>query len=781
MSKSPIQIVLNSSDFIHLWERPPGGSEKDFYEGKDAEFIQHKSKISNQLSAIKSRQLGNEFSEISFAKVIMKQSALAKSHRPTGSIFRHNVAPVIGAGDLGEIFVELTPGSIDQITSKVMQAEEETRWVYNEKKNKEIAKPSPLRSEVGAIEEIQPYTPSDKRKFSLSEGLEWISNPKTGGAYIVELFENPPPVQNYDNLSTQKRRLFKSFTDGFSKIGNGLVVSRIADGLNASPAILGIRLEQSSSPASVQLMPGQSIVRRQNSVKAINTDHNKHRILLKFLDEHPLVKKVILPPIISQSAKSKLPFQTQKAFVLPPYNAKKSYPKVAIVDGGVSSILGPWIEDKLGYLSSDDKDEDHGTFIGGLLVSGSSLNGTSVCKEVDGCKIIDLDLLPRGDSFSDYFPQPLQFFTALEEAVRDLKARTGVRVFNFSLNVEEHVSTNVYSHSAQILDRIAEENDIIFIISAGNINQLDFRKEWPNDISEALSALVNSRNDTLKTPSESCRNLSVSALNPPQLKGIIPYAPSNYSCRGPGIRVGIKPDMAHIGGSGTTVDGFGHGLYSVNSVGTIVDGCGTSYAAPHVSKTIACLDHSIEGDVSRETLMALAIHNSKLPSLLTDSKFKDVAKHLVGFGIPRSSEEILEGSDSSITLVFANRIHAGKKMSFSFSWPSSLVENGLCKGHARLTVISTPPLDHRYGVEFARVNIEGFLRQQQKNGGYKGRLHPLYSAETGEGHYEKDRIEHSSKWSPIKVSEKSFPKGVGPSIDWKLEIEYLVRKGKFKR
>jgi hypothetical protein len=80
--------------------------------------------------------------------------------------------------------------------------------------------------------------------------------------------------------------------------------------------------------------------------------------------------------------------------------------------------------------------------------------------------------------------------------------------------------------------------------------------------------------------------------------------------------------------------------------------------------------------------MALAIHHAILPDILKDKKLKDIAKDLVGFGIPTSSQHILDGSDSSITLVFANRIFQGRKMSFDFSWPSSLFDasTGKCLG-----------------------------------------------------------------------------------------------------
>ncbi len=134
-------------------------------------------------------------------------------------------------------------------------------------------------------------------------------------------------------------------------------------------------------------------------------------------------------------------------------------------------------------------------------------------------------------AYSSYYSKPLEFFNELETAVQELKARTGVRIFNFSLNIEEHASTTGYSVPAQILDKIAEENDVVFVISAGNTHPRDIRKEWPVDHFDALKILASSRNDAIKKPAESCRNISVSALNPPHLEGVVPYALSSYSCR----------------------------------------------------------------------------------------------------------------------------------------------------------------------------------------------------------------------------------------------------------
>ena len=206
--------------------------------------------------------------------------------------------------------------------------------------------------------------------------------------------------------------------------------------------------------------------------------------LLDFLDNHPLVKRVILPPIISQTNAAAAGGGDKVEFPVPIKD--KQYPKIAIVDSGVSDAIGPWLEKRFDYIADGDKNTYHGTFIAGLLVAGAKMNSEAVSPEFDGCKIIDIDLFPVAGAFGNYYPKPLDFFAALEDAVKVLKSTTGVRIFNFSLNVETHVSADGYNPAAKLLDRIAEENDVIFIISAGNTKAIDTRPEWSEDATVPL-------------------------------------------------------------------------------------------------------------------------------------------------------------------------------------------------------------------------------------------------------------------------------------------------------
>lgn len=49
MPNSPIQIVLNTDNFIEALDRQPGGKNKEFYAGKDEKFALHRERLIEQL------------------------------------------------------------------------------------------------------------------------------------------------------------------------------------------------------------------------------------------------------------------------------------------------------------------------------------------------------------------------------------------------------------------------------------------------------------------------------------------------------------------------------------------------------------------------------------------------------------------------------------------------------------------------------------------------------------------------------------------------------------
>ncbi|WP_245501423.1 S8 family peptidase [Lichenibacterium minor] len=694
-------------------------------------FRAHQANLIEQIDTISGILSAQTAGEIGYAKVILRREAWAKSHRPVNSLFRPDRVATVGGGDLGVMLVEVRPNSLSRLAQEIAAAEPTTRMKLNEKRGRAEPNPSVRKSEAGAIDRIELFGPADRRAFSLEEALVWLSNPMTGSGYQIELFEVPPPRSEWDRLDAGRRRLVQSFAVGLAEIGFGLTVERLPDHSNKRP-ILNVRLDQSRNPPVIRLQD-TSVVERRRVLAPFNPDRARHSRLLKFLDNHPLVRRIELPGIVVHSARA--PMRTPRArpngITIPVRDSRRSHPRLGIIDGGIGPALSDWVIDRWDVLADEDMDLAHGTFIGGLAALGGALNGAEVCPEPDGAELVDLAVFPsegRSGAFTSYFPDGLpQFFDEMESAVSDANARHGVRVFNMSLNILQPAAPDRYSQHAARLDQIAENSNSVIFISAGNINPQDLRAEWPNDDLAALTALVNSRNDGLLTPAESARNVAVAALNPPGHDGCVPFAPTRFSRRGPGLRGGVKPEIAHVGGSGSQHAVLGHGLFSVLPDGTIVDGCGTSYASPLAAKTAAVLDHLIEGEVSRETLIGLLVHHAEMPALLRSKTLAPVARHMVGFGMPPSAGQILETGDHAITLVFASRIQRDQQINFRFAWPPSLVgPGGKCRGRAKLTLVATPPLDARFGSELVRINVNASLQQEQEDGGWKGRLDSLY-------------------------------------------------------
>lgn len=779
---SPIQIVLNPENYEEIRDAGGGGGRKDFFAHRDAAFATHRATLMGQIEAISGVLSNQSQGDVGYVKVILRREAWAKSHRPVTSLFRKERTPVVGGGDLGVMIVEARPNMLRQVAAEIDRAEVNTVMRFNEQKQKDEPHPSVRKSETGAIDRIELYGPSDRRRFSVEEAIAWLSNPMTGSSYQVELFDSPPPRSEWDRLDAGHRRLIESFVAGFNAFDHGIEVDRLASHRQMQ-TVLSVRLNQSSDQPVLRLNEPSAGERRRD-VAVFSPDTKRHARLLAFLESHPLVRRIELPGIVVRAVSpSHAPRTRPTNVAIPTRDSRRTYPRLGIIDGGISEALSDWVIDRWDILADADTDLSHGTFIGGLISVGGALNGAEVCSEQDGAELVDVAVFPnqqKAGAFSSYYPVGLpQFFDEMETAVSDACARHGVRVFNMSLNILQPAAPERYSPHAARMDQIAENNNAVVFISAGNIQPQDLRAEWPADHAAALANLAIGRNDGLLTPAESARNVAVAALNPPGHAGCLAYAPTRYSRRGPGLRAGVKPDLAHIGGAGSQHPTLGHGLFSILPDGTIVDGCGTSYASPLAAKTAAALAHAIEGEVSRETLIALLAHHAEVPTLLQSKALAPIARHMVGFGMPPSASRILETGDHSITLVFASRIRRDQQINFRFAWPASLVgAGGKCRGRAKITLVSTPPLDARYGSEFVRVNINATLQQEQANGGWKGRLEPLYLPSRREAPaIEAELIEHDLKWSPVKVLAKTFPDGVGPSSNWRLFVDYLTRAG----
>jgi len=744
---NPLQIVLNAKDYQHIPERTGGGAVKDFYQGRDEAFVVHQQKLLTDLDQIGRAMTRGDRPVLAYMHVALNEDAWAKTRRPTVKVMPPAKVPLVGGSNLGDMIVELTPENIATIRGSISEAEKDVPLVTDRETGELKPKPSRARGEVGAIRALRAHHAADRRSFSAEEAIAWLSDPRTGGMYLVETFIDPRQA-----VDEPSRKLRRRAIEAYGDLQQGL-------------AQLGLPLEVEDTDQrwkSVRLL----LLRLQTQTLAA------HETLLRFLDEHPIVRRVALPPVLEIEQTAVVP-AGGPAVIAPP-NTNAGYPVLGIVDTGVAPLptLEPWCIGRTDLVPGSGQDRSHGTFIAGLSAAAQVFNPHPVFDEVP-CKFFDLGLHPtQGDVYDDVYPRG--FLDFLEQLDAELPAAiaAGARVFNMSLSIERPVSDAGYGDYATLLDEIADKHDVVFVLPAGNLDGALWRPVWPDqpvDVPPMLAGYRYTGQDRLFQPAESVRAISVGAMDPPDAKGLL--RPAVYTRRGPGTALGLKPDVAHVGGQGSRTPN----LFSLDTAGASTAGLGTSYAAPLAARTLAALNHLIEGEVQRETLIGLLIHHAHLPPLLADAHVSKFASDFVGHGIPTHALNMLETDDHAITLAFIGTLQAAHELTFPFTWPASLVsDTGACRGRARMTLAYRAPTHRQFGAEYVRVNLEAYLRQEHIDTttgevSWKGRL-------KSEGKiYERHLIEHGHKWWPIKRFEQTIPRGQGNSSQWRLVVDSLCR------
>lgn len=783
MPNNPVQFVVNGEDFIQ--DKDPGrkGPEKDFFEDRDTDFAAHQKALLDALAAIDSEITSASYGPATYVRVSLREAALAKSYRPNAALLTHDRFPCVGAGAIGEIFFFLPQVQLPELAARI-RAAEATVVSRTTKAGQVYRAPTRLRSEVGAVETIEILPAADKRRFKAQEAVVAFQEPHTFPGYQIELFEVPPQAEiAADRVG--RRELFESFFHLLLSFGPG-ARSILLPNIGRTP-MLELQLTRATdAPQLVDLRQRVTTSAEAVTTSAlVDTSMARHESALAALAQHPLVRRID-PPIRFSLEQKDQPAEP-KAFAIPTATPGTTYPRLGIIDSGVSSALAAWMLGRFDYLKPHQVDEVHGTSVAALAVAGQAANGPAVAPEPDGCQIYDLPLFPKLP-FGHVYPGGFAaFLEEVEQGVREAKDVHGVRIFNMSINTFNAVERHNYSALAARLDAIADRHQVLIVNSAGNLKGADVRAPWPKTPREVLAYFAaRTAPDTICQPTESVRGLSVGALNPPGTAQVAD-APARYTRRGPGLEVGIKPDLVHYGGAAPLAVDQTTGLVSAKPDGSATLVCGTSFAAPLAARTLADLDQKTSGGLAPRTLRALAIHHADWPAPLTKRGLRVLARQFAGFGKPQGAADMLETSDSKITLVFEGILPKGvdrpQIMRFAFVWPAALVDpvTRACTGRVRMTLVYDAPLDPAFGAEFTRVNLDAALKQQQpkprKDGG------PSFADQTAmfglpktSGLPERERalIDHGLKWWPTKKYGASFD-AHGTSANWRLEINSLTR------
>lgn len=785
MANNPVQIVLNDESYIRAPEPGRAGPDKDFFDGNDQGFAAHKQAMIDRLDEIDATLASSRFGPLAYVRVRMRTEAIAKSYRPNRSLFIRDQFPCVGAGAPGELFFRLPRHHLHRLKSRFASAEErgETRVSRNGNPYRFVTR---ARSELGAIEDINVAPTDTKRNFSAAQAVQALLQPSAASGYVVELFEQRPLEDEISDDVLGLRRSFDSLQHDIASLGQGTYAALLPSP-GGVPALEVLITDARNAPLIEDRRSVRSELTLSPAVSSIDPDIERHEQALTLLAKHPLVRRIRFPVVLAPSNVPAAP--SARPFVVPRRVASATYPKVGVIDTGVCPALSAWTQSRYDFLSESQYDPEHGSMVAGILLGARTANGPGIGREDDGCDICDIPLMPRTRFLDVYGPRGFEaFLEELEAAIVEARDDHGVRVFNMSLNITSPVEQNLYSIYAARLDEIQDRHGVLVVNSAGNLQAPEWRAPWPANPRQALAALAaRTAPDTIYMPSESVRALSVGALNPPG-GAHLDDAPATYTRRGPGLRVGVKPDLAHYGGTGDASAPHATALATCKSDGSLCETRGTSFAAPLVAKTIASLDAITGQRLDVRSLRAFAIHNAETPAPLRNRSLRDIARQFVGFGQPCSAAEMLETDDHAITLVFESRLTVGERrpaiLRFPFTWPASLVDPATlaCRGLVRMTLVYDPPIDQAFGTEFVRVNLDAKLQQRQPTDRSDGL--PSWNDKIQQGFLprsagltppERALISQGLKWWPTKRYQKDFGGGVGESTEWRLQVESIVR------
>lgn len=371
-------------------------------------------------------------------------------------------------------------------------------------------------------------------------------------------------------------------------------------------------------------------------------------------------------------------------------------PKVCIIDSGIQEghrLIAPAIDGKLSisYVDGDPDVFDK--------VSGGG----------HGTRVAGAALYPKGfDLFKNSVKAPFWLQNArilndenklLHSNEADLMRKITERffptkIYNLSVSREK---PQIFSHMpiwAATIDKLIWENDILFIIAAGNISRSSNDIDIPG-ITNYLSSGINypeylkQEKSKITNPALSCFSITVGSICSEEFSyeslnsfGKENY-PSSFSRSGLGLWGMIKPDVVEYGGDfvydKVAKDVIQHEATSLKLIRSTRDNgpaigqevVGTSYSTPKVTHILAEIQKIFPAESSL-LYRALVIQSARIP--VQASNIADFIRHY-GYGLP-DLQRATENSKDRVTLYASGSVNPKNSNIYLIKLPKELNRPG---------------------------------------------------------------------------------------------------------
>jgi Subtilase family len=321
---------------------------------------------------------------------------------------------------------------------------------------------------------------------------------------------------------------------------------------------------------------------------------------------------------------------------------------------------------------------DHATLVAGLLAYGSvedSLAGSKPWVASGPIHCVRVLEPVSGSEERTRFPTDQPVHLVVEEAIRGLHERHGVRIFNLSITDDDPYSGPLVSVWSERMDELARELDIVIVIAAGNHRPSDLPVN--TDILNAYPSYLLGDAARIAEPGIAVNAITVGSVahsdTPQRLDGqsrpgeraiAAVRQPSPFTRSGPGPADATKPDLVHNGGNWTLndVDVLQERDHGVSVISLVVRdqrlfgvANGTSFAAPRVARLAAQILHRYP-EASANLIRAL-VGSACVPVASPAVLDRKELRRLAGNGRPIEANA-LDSHRQRISMIFEGDIVA---------------------------------------------------------------------------------------------------------------------------
>lgn len=375
-------------------------------------------------------------------------------------------------------------------------------------------------------------------------------------------------------------------------------------------------------------------------------------------------------------------------------------PTIGVIDTPFDSEYPPyfsaWVDvrnELPNNLPPRQKDYVHGTCVTSLIVNGHLMNR----QLDDGCgcfRVRHFGIVPA-EGMSSF---------AIARKISDIvEANPDIRVWNLSLGSDEETERFCISPEAEVLDRIQNTKDVLFVVAATNSRTGEARR--------------------IGAPADSVNSLVVNAVRP---DGV----PASYARSGPILDFYRKPDVSYYGGD--------KGCELSACCGTGEKRCmGTSYAAPFIARKAAYL------------IEVMGIPRDAAKALLIDAACgwsNGEPNPVTGYGIvPINIRDVLKTSNDEIKFYVAGNAKAYETYTYSLPVPNI---GSSFPFLARAMLCYAPPCNRNQGVDYTSTELD--LHLGRLRSGKVVSVKPNTQGEEQDRTTEKDARNYLGKWDNVK-------------------------------